>query len=183
MSATALNKVLSEIIVSDMRDAIPGDGQCSNLIHIAKLCRKLQDVGLEDSKEDEGETDDENDSSSSIIEKINDMITSLDGEYLYKFNGNLRINLHRCADILETKVGKQTLKMVSADHARKNSFFRNLIKIVSVTMGEILSSSYGRKFAARKEDGWLVLDGCSAMDTIGPFLKDLVAKNVPQKVD
>jgi len=168
------------LTVGDIRYAIVGDGQCSNLIHIAKLCRKLQDVGL-DSKEDEGEMDDENDSS---IEKINEMITSLDGEYLYKFNGNLRINLHRCADILETEVGKDLLKMVSADHTKnKNTFYKNLIIIVLVTMGEILSSSYGRKFAALKKDGWLVLDGHSAMDTIGPFLKDLVAKNVHQKVD
>jgi hypothetical protein len=164
---------------------IAGDGQCSNLLHIAKLCRELQDVGLEDSEEDEGETDDEKDPRSIFIEIIDEMITSLDGQYLYKFNGgNLRINLHRCADILETAGGKILLQMASDNHKiNNNSFHRNLLRIVLGTMGEILSSSYGRKFVALKKDGWLVLNGCSAMDKIGPFLKDLVAKNVHQNVD
>lgn len=110
-----------------------------------------------------------------IFQKIKDIIYKLDEESLYTFErGILNMNMHRCADVF--LVLRKSLGDVWVNDKK------NLVGTIFATAEEILSHC-GRKFAALKKDGWLVLDGCGAMDTIGPFLKDLIAKNVHQNVD
>jgi hypothetical protein len=110
-----------------------------------------------------------------FLQMINDIIVKLDEESLYTFErGILNMNMHRCADVF--LVFRKSLDDVWVNDKK------NLVGTIFATAEEILSH-YGRKFAALKKDGWLVLDGCGAMDTIGPFLKNLIAKNVHQNVD